>query len=203
MAITLQKGQRIDLTKGNPTLSNILIGLGWDPVQSSGGGGLLSSLFGGGNKAPNVDCDASVLMLQDDKITKKEQLIYFGNLKSSCGSVTHSGDNLTGEGAGDDEQILVNLQDIPSYINKLVFVVNIYDCVRRKQDFGMLKNAYIRVQNQDNGEQLLRFNLSDDYSGKTSLVVAEIYRHGSDWKFGAIGDGTKDTNLQEVVRSYS
>jgi stress response protein SCP2 len=160
-------------------------------------------LFGGGNKAPNVDCDASVLMLQDDKITKKEQLIYFGNLKSSCGSVTHSGDNLTGEGAGDDEQILVNLQDIPSYINKLVFVVNIYDCVRRKQDFGMLKNAYIRVQNQDNGEQLLRFNLSDDYSGKTSLVVAEIYRHGSDWKFGAIGDGTKDTNLQEVVRSYS
>lgn len=203
MAITLQKGQRIDLTKGNPTLSNILIGLGWDPVQSSGGGGLLSSLFGGGNKAPNVDCDASVLMLQDDKITKKEQLIYFGNLKSSCGSVTHSGDNLTGEGAGDDEQILVNLQDIPSYINKLVFVVNIYDCVRRKQDFGMLKNAYIRVQNQDNGEQLLRFNLSDDYSGKTSLVVAEIYRHGSDWKFGAIGDGTKDTNLQEIVRSYS
>lgn len=203
MAITLQKGQRIDLTKGNPTLSNILIGLGWDPVQSSGGGGLLSSLFGGGNKAPNVDCDASVLMLQDDKITKKEQLIYFGNLKSSCGSVTHSGDNLTGEGAGDDEQILVNLQDIPSYINKLVFVVNIYDCVRRKQDFGMLKNAYIRVQNQDNGEQLLRFNLSDDYSGKTSLVVAEIYRHGSDWKFGAIGDGTKDTNLQELVRNYS
>ncbi|RAS80849.1 TerD family protein [Priestia endophytica] len=203
MAITLQKGQRIDLTKGNPTLSNILIGLGWDPVQSSGGGGLLSSLFGGGNKAPNVDCDASVLMLQDDKITKKEQLIYFGNLKSSCGSVTHSGDNLTGEGAGDDEQILVNLQDIPSYINKLVFVVNIYDCVRRKQDFGMLKNAYIRVQNQDNSEQLLRFNLSDDYSGKTSLVVAEIYRHGSDWKFGAIGDGTKDTNLQELVRSYS
>jgi stress response protein SCP2 len=203
MAITLQKGQRIDLTKGNPTLSNILIGLGWDPVQSSGGGGLLSSLFGGGNKAPNVDCDASVLMLQDDKITKKEQLIYFGNLKSSCGSVTHSGDNLTGEGAGDDEQILVNLQDIPSYINKLVFVVNIYDCVRRKQDFGMLKNAYIRVQNQDNGEQLLRFNLSDDYSGKTSLVVAEIYRHGSDWKFGANGDGTKDTNLQELVRSYS
>ncbi|RPK07840.1 TerD family protein [Priestia endophytica] len=203
MAITLQKGQRIDLTKGNPKLSNILIGLGWDPVQSSGGGGLLSSLFGGGNKAPNVDCDASVLMLQDDKITKKEQLIYFGNLKSSCGSVTHSGDNLTGEGAGDDEQILVNLQDIPSYINKLVFVVNIYDCVRRKQDFGMLKNAYIRVQNQDNGEQLLRFNLSDDYSGKASLVVAEIYRHGSDWKFGAIGDGTKDTNLQELVRSYS
>ncbi|MCY8234122.1 TerD family protein [Priestia endophytica] len=203
MAITLQKGQRIDLTKGNPTLSNILIGLGWDPVQSSGGGGLLSSLFGGGNKAPNVDCDASVLMLQDDKITKKEQLIYFGNLKSSCGSVTHSGDNLTGEGAGDDEQILVNLQDIPSYINKLVFVVNIYDCVRRKQDFGMLKNAYIRVQNQDNGEQLLRFNLSDDYSEKTSLVVAEIYRHGSDWKFGALGDGTKDTNLQELVRSYS
>ncbi|MED3727945.1 TerD family protein [Priestia filamentosa] len=203
MAITLQKGQRIDLTKGNPTLSNILIGLGWDPVQSSSGGGLLSSLFGGGNKAPNVDCDASVLMLQDDKITKKEQLIYFGNLKSSCGSVTHSGDNLTGEGAGDDEQVLVNLQDIPSYINKLVFVVNIYDCVRRKQDFGMLKNAYIRVQNQDNGEQLLRFNLSDDYSGKTSLVVAEIYRHGSDWKFGAIGDGTKDTNLQELVRNYS
>lgn len=203
MAISLQKGQRVDLTKGNPGLSQIMVGLGWDPVQSSGGGGFLGSLFGGGGGA-NVDCDASVLMLgANDKVQSNQDVIYFGNLKSRDGSVQHSGDNLTGAGEGDDEQVMVDLNRIPSNVQKLVFVVNIYDCVKRKQHFGMIRNAFIRVVNPSSRQELIRYNLSDDYSGKTSLVVGEIYRHNNEWKFGAVGTGTNAASLSEVVRSYS
>lgn len=148
MGVNLQKGQRIDLTKGNAGLSQVMVGLGWDPVnQGSSKGGLLGSLFGGGAKAPNIDCDASVIMLQNDRITQKEDLIYFGNKNSSCGSIQHAGDNITGDGDGDDEVIMVELNKIPDRYNKLVFVVNIYDCERRKQDFGMIQNAFIRIVN--------------------------------------------------------
>ncbi|KUP05379.1 stress protein [Bacillus coahuilensis m2-6] len=199
MAISLQKGQRIDLTKGNAGLTKILVGLGWDPVTQKKSG-FFGSLMGG--STPNVDCDASVLMLEDDKFVSKSNLIYFGNLKSKDGSVVHSGDNLTGDGAGDDEQIMIDLPRIPASVNKLVFVVNIYDCVRRNQDFGMIQNAFIRVVNAANNEELVKFNLTDNYSGKTSLVVAEIYRHGSEWKFGAVGNGTTDPGLQQIVARY-
>ena len=203
LAISLQKGQRVDLTKGNPGLSKIMVGLGWDPVQSGGGGGLFGSLFGGGGGA-NIDCDASVLMLgSNDKITSNNDVIYFGNLKSRDGSVQHSGDNLTGDGDGDDEQVMVELSRVPSNIQKLVFVVNIYDCVKRKQHFGMIRNAFIRVVNPSNNQELIRYNLSDNYSGQTSLVVGEIYRHNTEWKFAAVGTGTTAASLSEVVRSYS
>lgn len=131
MAINLQKGQRIDLTKGNPGLSKILVGLGWDPVQSSGSGGFLGGLFGGGSSSANVDCDASVIMLgENDKLKNNKDVIYFGNLRSNDGSVQHSGDNLTGDGDGDDEQISIDLSRVPAHIQKLVFVVNIYDCIK-------------------------------------------------------------------------
>ncbi|WP_371176287.1 TerD family protein [Bacillus atrophaeus] len=199
MAISLEKGQRIDLTKGKAGLSKLLIGLGWDPV--SAGGGFLGKLFGGGGA--NIDCDASVLMLDNDKFTEKKNLIYFGHLKSSCGSVKHTGDNLTGDGEGDDEQILVDLTKVPSHINKLVFVVNIYDCVKRKQDFGMIQNAFIRVVDQSKNEELVKYNLKENYSGKTSLIAAEIYRQGSEWKFAAVGEGTNDTRLEELIRRYA
>ncbi|MEW9049929.1 MAG: TerD family protein [Neobacillus sp.] len=203
MAISLQKGQRVDLTKGNPGLSKILVGLGWDPVQSGGGGGLFGSLFGGGGGA-NIDCDASVIMLgANDKIQNNNDVIYFGNLKSRDGSVQHSGDNLTGDGDGDDEQVMIELSRVPSNVQKLVFVVNIYDCVKRKQHFGMIRNAFIRVVNPANQQELIRYNLSDDYSGKTSLVVGEIYRHNTEWKFAAVGTGTNASGLSEVVRNYS
>ncbi|AIM15355.1 MULTISPECIES: TerD family protein [Neobacillus] len=203
MAINLQKGQRVDLTKGNPGLTKIMVGLGWDPVQKSGGGGFFSTLFGGGS-APNVDCDASVLMLGDnDKLQNNKDVIYFGNLRSIDGSVQHSGDNLTGVGDGDDEQIMIDLSRVPVHIQKLVFVVNIYDCVKRKQHFGMIRNAFIRVVNPNTRQELIHYNLTDDYSGKTCLVVGEIYRHGNEWKFAAVGNGTNATGLAEVVRSYS
>jgi len=208
LAISLQKGQRVDLTKGNPGLSKIMVGLGWDPVQSgkSGGGGLFGGLFGGGGAGggANVDCDASVIMLgANDKIQNNKDVIYFGNLKSNDGSVQHSGDNLTGDGDGDDEQVMVDLSRVPQSVQKLVFVVNIYDCVKRKQHFGMIRNAFIRVVNPSNNNEMIRYNLSDDYSGQTSLVVGEIYRHNTEWKFAAVGTGTTAASLSEVVRSYS
>ncbi|NRD80485.1 TerD family protein [Bacillus sp. BRMEA1] len=202
MAINLQKGQRIDLTKSNPGLSRVMIGLGWDPVQN-GGGGFLGALFGG-NSGANIDCDASVIMLgENDKLRNNKDVIYFGNLKSTDGSVQHSGDNLTGDGDGDDEQIMVDLSRVPSNIQKLVFVVNIYDCLKRKQHFGMIRNAYIRVVNPANNQVLLHYNLSEDYNGKTSLVAGEIYRNGTEWKFGAVGTGTNAASLSEIVRSFS
>lgn len=202
LAINLQKGQRVDLTKGNPGLSKIMVGLGWDPVQS-GKGGLFGGLFGGGS-APNIDCDASVIMLgQGDKLQNNNDVVYFGNLKSKCGSVQHSGDNLTGAGDGDDEQVMVELSRVPANIQKLVFVVNIYDSVKRRQHFGMIQNAFIRIVNPSNQQELLHYNLSDDYSGKTCLVAGEIYRHGNEWKFAAIGNGTNAASLGEVVRSFS
>lgn len=202
MAINLQKGQRIDLTKSNPGLSKILVGLGWDPVESRGGG-FFSSLFGGGT-SPNIDCDASVIMLgENDRLQSNGDVIYFGNLRSGNGSIQHSGDNLTGDGDGDDEQIFVDLSKIPSHIHKLVFIVNIYDCVKRRQHFGMIRNAFIRVVNAGTQQELLNYNLSDDYSGKTCLIAGEIYRHGQEWKFAAVGNATNAAGLSEVVRSYS
>jgi stress response protein SCP2 len=199
MAINLQKGQRIDLTKGNANLSRIMVGLGWDPVDQSSGG-----LFGGifGSKAPDIDCDASVIMLQNDRFVYKDDLIYFGNKTSNCRSVVHSGDNLTGEGDGDDEVIMIDLHSIPARYNRLIFVVNIYDCVRRKQDFGMIRNAYIRVVNPQTKQEMVRYNLTDDYKGFTTLITGEIYRHNGEWKFAAIGEGTTDRSLSEIVRRY-
>lgn len=193
MAISLQKGQRIDLTKGNANLHTIMVGLGWDPVKKKGG------FF---SRSVDVDCDASVIMLAGDKLVSNKDLIYFGNKKSVCKSVVHSGDNLTGDGDGDDETIKVDLKSVPNSFNKLVFVVNIYDCKARKQDFGMIENAYIRVMNHDTGEELVRFNLSDNYGGLTTLITGEIYRHNGEWKFAAVGDGTTDSSLSEVCRKY-
>jgi stress response protein SCP2 len=201
MAINLQKGQRVDLTKSNPGLSKILVGLGWDPVKS-GGSGFLGSLFGA--STPNIDCDASVLMLgENDRLQNNHDVVYFGNLKSRDGSVQHSGDNLTGDGDGDDEQIFVDLSKVPANIHKLVFVVNIYDSVKRRQHFGMIQNAFIRIVNPASNQAMLHYNLTDDYSGKTCLIAGELYRHGSEWKFAAIGNGTNAASLGEVVRSYS
>ncbi|MCY7670437.1 TerD family protein [Bacillus altitudinis] len=199
MAITLEKGQRIDLTKEKAGLTNILVGLGWDPVSQ--GGGFLGKLFGGGGGA-DIDCDASVLMLKNDKFVENKDLIYFGNLKSKCGSVEHTGDNLTGEGDGDDEQVLVNLSKVPGNVNKLVFVVNIYDALRRNQHFGMIQNAYIRIVDRSNNQELVKYNLKDEYAGKTSLIVGELYRHENEWKFVAVGNGTNDAKLADITRNY-
>lgn len=199
MAINLVKGQKIDLTKGNAGLNKVMVGLGWDPVSS--GKGLLSSLFGGGNKA--IDCDASAIMLgAGDKLLSNKDVIYFGNLVHTSKSVRHMGDNLTGDGNGDDEQIFIELSNIPAQIEKIVFVVNIYDCMNRKQDFGMIQNAFIRIIDHTTNTELVRFNLTENYSGSTALVVGEVYRQGAEWKFAAIGTGTTDVSLKNMVNRY-
>lgn len=201
MSVNLQKGQRVDLSKDGESISRLMVGLGWDPVESGGGKGLLGSLFG--KSSPDIDIDASILMLNaNDKLVTKENVIYYGKLASADGSVVHSGDNRTGGGDGDDEEITVTLSKVPANINKLVFVVNIYDCVNRRQDFGMVRNAFIRIVNLSNNQELVRYNLTDNYSGKTALITGEIYRHGNGWKFAAIGEGTNDVSLSAITQRY-
>ncbi len=201
MAINLVKGQKIDLTKGNAGLSKIRVGLGWDAAKSKSTG-LFGKIFGG-QAGPNIDCDASVIMLDNQgHVNAKSDVVYFGHLTHASKAVVHMGDNLTGDGEGDDEQILIELKAIPENIDKLMFVVNIYDCVNRKQDFGMIGNAFIRIVDLSTNKELLRYNLTEDYSGYTALEVGEVYRHDGEWKFAATGNGTRDISLKNVVAKY-
>lgn len=200
MGVNLQKGQKVNLKKSDgQALSRIRIGLGWDPVEQKKGG-LFGSIFGG--SAPDIDCDASVIVCKGGRLSGKKDVVYFGNLKHPSGAIVHTGDNLTGEGEGDDEQILVDLTAVPQDYDKLVFVVNIYDCESRKQDFGMIANAFIRICDERTGEEFCRYNLSESYAGMTAMIFGEIYRHNGEWKFNAIGQGTKDKGLNELARRY-
>lgn len=200
MGVNLQKGQKVNLKKSDgQALSRIRIGLGWDPVEQKKGG-LFGSIFGG--SAPDIDCDASVIVCKGGRLSGKDDVVYFGNLKHPSGAIVHTGDNLTGEGEGDDEQILVDLTAVPQDYDKLVFVVNIYDCESRKQDFGMIANAFIRICDERTGEEFCRYNLSESYAGMTAMIFGEIYRHNGEWKFNAIGQGTKDKGLNELARRY-
>lgn len=195
MSISLVKGQKIDLTKNNKSLKQLLIGLGWSPADTNRKG-----FF---KKTSSIDLDSSVFMLRGDKLVNNRDIIYFGNLKSTCGGVIHKGDNLTGTGNGnDDEQILVDLDKIPQDVNKLVFVINIYSCNIRKQDFGMIKNAFIRIVNNTDKNELLNFNLTEGYSGKTAMIIGEVYRHDKEWKFAAIGEGTNDISIDSLACKY-
>ncbi|OBZ13841.1 MULTISPECIES: TerD family protein [Bacillales] len=196
MAISLVKGQKVDLTKGNAGLSKVIVGLGWDPAAVKGG-------FFGMKKAANVDCDASALLLDaNGKLSGEKNLVCFYNKQSGDGSVVHTGDNITGEGDGDDEQIIVQLDRVPDHIHKILCVVNIYECESRRQDFGMIKSAFIRIVNPANNQELIRFNLTDNYAGKTALVVGELYRHSGEWKFNAIGEGTHAAHVDILARQY-
>lgn len=179
MSVNLKKGQKISLTKDRAGLSHIMAGLGWDAVGQKG---FLGGLFG---KKADFDCDASALLC--DENGKLITVIYYGNLRLPDNSVIHMGDNLTGEGDGDDEQIIVDILKLDPKIQKIVFTVNIYEAAKRKQHFGMIKNAYIRLADIDKNTELCRFDLTEDYSGMEGMIVGELYRHDSEWKFNAIG----------------
>ena len=201
MSVNLQKGQKINLAKGDgEALSRIRIGLGWDPVKQQKKG-LFGSLFGGGAEE-DIDCDASVFVCHGGRLTSVDDIVYFGNLEHSSRAIRHTGDNLTGEGEGDDEQILVDLNAVPAEYDKLVFVVNIYDCASRGQDFGMIGNAFIRICDERTGAEFCRYNLTENYAGMTAMIFGEIYRKGGAWKFSAIGQGTKDPGLRELAKRY-
>ena len=176
MPINLSKGQKVDLTKGNPGLKNVMVGLGWDVNAFDSGA--------------DFDLDAAAFMLgSNGKCPTEKEFVFYGNLEHPSGSIKHMGDNLTGEGEGDDEQIEVNLADIPSNIDKIAFTVTIYDAEVRRQNFGQVSNAYIRLVNVDTNEEIIRYDLGEDFSIETAFVVGEIYRHNGEWKFNAIGSG--------------
>lgn len=188
MSISLSKGQKIDLTKTNPGLTKVLIGLGWDTNKYDGG--------------KDFDLDASVFCLNaSGKAASEKDFIFYNNLQNSNGSILHTGDNLTGEGDGDDEQIKVDLANIPAEIEKLAFCITIHDAVERAQNFGQVTNAFVRIVSEDSGAELIRYDLGEDFSVETAVVVGELYRHGGEWKFNAIGSGYSD-GLVGLCKDY-
>ena len=176
MGINLTKGQKVSLTKNKPGLSKVVVGLGWDTNKFDTGG--------------DFDLDASAFLVEENgKISNQNDFIFFGNLEHSSGAVKHIGDNRTGEGDGDDEQIFVELEKIPSNIKRIVFTATIYEAEKRKQNFGQISNAYIRIIDQEKNEELLSDDLGEDFSIGTAVVFGEIYRHNGEWKFNAMGSG--------------
>ena len=200
MGINLQKGQRISLSKEAPGLTKLMCGLGWDVAKRSGGG-----IFSAFSNTQDCDLDASVICLDNNgKINDIANVVYFGNLSHRSGAITHLGDNLTGAGDGDDEQILVDLSRIPLQITKLVFVVNIYECLARKQDFAQVQNAFVRLVNTSNNKELARYHLSgSEYKGMTGMIMAEIYRHNDEWKIPIIDNVISDNGLDEIMQSHA
>lgn len=175
MAVSLKKGENVSLSKTDPTLKNVLIGLGWDARASDGA---------------DFDLDASLFMIgENGKVAGDDWFIFYNQLRSPCGSVEHTGDNRTGAGDGDDEAIKVALEKIPANIHSLVIAVTIHDAEARRQNFGMVRDAFVRLVNADSDQEVLRFDLSEDYSTETAMIFGEIYRRGGEWKFRAVGQG--------------
>ncbi len=176
MPINLTKGQKVDLTKGNPNLKNILVGLGWDVNTFDSGA--------------DFDLDAAAFMVgANGKCPTEKDFIFYGNLEHSSGSVLHMGDNLTGVGDGDDEQIQIDLTKIPENIERVVFTVTIYEAQERRQNFGQVSNSFIHIVDEATGVDLLQYDLGEDFSIETAVVVGELYRRNGEWKFNAIGSG--------------
>ena len=176
MGITLAKGQKVDLTKSNPGLKNVVVGLGWDINKYDGG--------------HSFDLDtAAFLTAGNGKVTSDTDFVFYNNLRHPSGAVTHLGDNLTGVGEGDDEQIKVSLDQVPANIEKIAFTVTIHEAMERNQNFGQVSNSYIRVMDEATGTELIRYDLGEDFSIETAIVVGELYRHNGEWKFNAVGSG--------------
>ncbi|MBP2000846.1 tellurium resistance protein TerD [Paenibacillus shirakamiensis] len=188
MAINLSKGQKIDLTKTNPGLSKVLVGLGWDTNKYDGG--------------KDFDLDASAFCLNESgKASSEKDFIFFNNSQNSNGSVLHTGDNRTGDGDGDDEQLKVDLSTIPGEVQKVSFCITIHEAQERSQNFGQVSNAYVRIVNEDTNEEIIRYDLGEDFSVETAIVVGELYRHGTEWKFSAVGSGYQN-GLEGLVKDF-
>ena len=188
MAINLSKGQKVDLTKGNPGLSKIVVGLGWDV-----------NIFDSGAA---FDLDAAAFMVGGNgKGPTEKEFVFYGNLKHGSGAVEHMGDNLTGEGDGDDEQIKVDLSKVPEAVEKIDFTVTIYEAEERRQNFGQVSNAFIRIVDESSNTELIRYDLGEDFSIETAVVVGELYRHNGEWKFNAVGSGFQG-GLQALCQNF-
>ena len=187
MGISLVKGGNLSLTKAAPGLTKVLVGLGWDARTTTG---------------DKFDLDASALGCgESGTVISNDYFIFFNQTRSPEGAVEHLGDNRTGEGAGDDEQIRVTLGAVPPEVEKIVFPVSIYEAATSGQNFGQVRNAFIRVINQVNDEELARYDLSEDASTETAMVFGELYRNGADWKFRAIGQGYS-SGLAGIAKDY-
>ena len=187
MGVSLAKGGNVSLTKEAPGLTNVIVGLGWDVRTTTGA---------------DYDLDASAILVNaSGKVLSDRHFVFFNNLVSPDGTVEHTGDNLTGEGEGDDEAINVNLAAMSPDVERIVFPVSIYDADQRRQSFGQVANAFIRVVNADNNAEITRFDLSEDASTETAMVFGELYRRGSEWKFRAVGQGYA-SGLAGIARDY-
>lgn len=187
MSVSLSKGGNVSLSKEEPNLSKILIGLGWDTRTTDGA---------------DFDLDASAFLLNDaGKVRGDSDFIFYNNLRSPEGSVEHTGDNRTGEGDGDDEALTVELARVPAEVQKLAIAVTIHDGEGRRQSFGMVSNAFIRVVNAVTGREISRYDLAEDASTETAMVFGEVYRHNGEWKFRAVGQGYKG-GLAPLARNY-
>lgn len=176
MGVNLTKGQKVSLTKDNPGLQKVVVGLGWDT--------------NGYDSGDDFDLDGAAFLLTDTgKVQGSEDFVYYGNLTHSSGSVQHMGDNLTGDGDGDDEQIKIDLSKVPANVTKIVFTATIYEAEQRRQNFGQVSNAFVRIFNEANGEEIVKYDLGEDFSIETAVVFGELYKNGSEWKFNAIGNG--------------
>ena len=176
MPINLSKGQKVDLTKGNPGLKNIMVGLGWDVNAFDTGA--------------DFDLDAAAFMLgSNGKCPTDKEFVFYGNLEHPSGAVKHMGDNRTGDGEGDDEEMEIALADVPANVERIAFTVTIYEAEARRQNFGQVSNAFIRIVDDATGKELIHFDLGEDFSIETAVVVGELYKHNGEWKFNAIGSG--------------
>ena len=176
MPISLKKGQKVSLTKDAPGLTKVVVGLGWDVNAYDTGG--------------DFDLDAAAFLLGDSgRVASSDDFVFYGNLKHTSGAVEHMGDNLTGAGDGDDEQIKVDLTKVPDPVARIAFTATIYEAEERRQNFGMVSNAFIRIYNEASGEELLRYDLGEDFSIETAVVFGELYKNNGEWKFNAIGSG--------------
>lgn len=184
MSVKLTKGQGVNLKKEAPNLKRVLIGLGWASTNT---------LFG-----PEMDIDASVICI-DDK-GRKEDVVYFGNLKHRSGAIEHHGDDLVGGGNGDNEQIEINLEKVPEKINRLAIIINIYSAYHRNQHFGKVKNCFVHASDMDSGKELVYYDIDGNFDNKTGIFVADIYRYNGEWKFKAVGEGVKVQNIAEMVK---
>lgn len=192
MSVNLQKGQKVELRKSDGgSLRRVMVGLGWDEVKQSRG------FFA--PKPQDIDCDASAFLCMGGRLTSNQDVVYFGNLRHGSGAVAHMGDNLTGAGEGDDEQILVDLSVLPGQYDKIVFAVNIYQAAQRRQHFGMIQNAFIRICDAETSQELCRYNLSENYDGMTAMIFGELYLYKGQWKFNAIGQPTRDNSISELA----
>ncbi|MGI8747931.1 MAG: TerD family protein [Deinococcus sp.] len=187
MALTLQKGGNLSLSKQDPNLKRLVVGLGWDTRSTDG---------------QDFDLDASAFLLNaSGRVRADSDFIFYNQLRSSDGSVEHTGDNRTGEGEGDDEQIKIDLSRLSSDVDKVAVTVTIHDSETRRQNFGQVRNAFIRVVNEDTSQEVVRFDLGEDFSTETAVIFAEVYRSGPEWKFRAVGQGYAG-GLKALCSSY-